>query len=56
MSTTTFLHYSAQSIIRQKIKWKLAKYVEDAVNVVAQRKLLDMSCKAAPTPDVRAYD
>lgn len=54
MSTTTFLHYSAQSIIRQKIKWKLAKYVEDAVNAVAQHKVLDMSCKAAPTPDVMA--
>ena len=54
MSTTTFLHYSAQSIIRQKIKWKFAKYVEDAVNGVAQRQLLDISCKAAPTPDVMA--
>jgi hypothetical protein len=54
MSTTTFLHYSAQSIIRQKIKWNLAKYVEDAVNGVAQRQLLDISCKAAPTPDVMA--
>jgi len=52
MSTTTFLHYSAQSIIRQKIKWKLAKSVEDVVNTVAQRKLLDISCKAVPTPDV----
>lgn len=54
MSTTTFLHYSAQSVFRQKIKWKLAKMVEDAVNGVARRKLLDMSCKAAPTPDVMA--
>jgi hypothetical protein len=52
MSTTTFLHYSAQSIIRQKIKWKLAKSVEDVVNTVAFRKLLDISCKAVPTPDV----
>jgi len=52
MSTTTFLHYSAQSVIRQKIKWKFAKHVEDAVNGVAQRRLLDISCKAEPTPDV----
>ena len=54
MSTTTFFHYSAQSVFRQKIKWKLAKMVEDAVNGVARQKLLDMSCKAAPTPDVMA--
>lgn len=54
MSTAAFLHYSAESVIRQKIKWKLAKYVEDAVNGVAQRKLLDISCKAVPTPDEKA--
>ena len=52
MSMTTFLHYSAQSVIRQKIKWKLAKYIEDTANGLARRQLLDISCKAAPTPDV----
>lgn len=56
MSTTTFLHYSAQSVIRQKIKWKLAKAVEDAVNGMARRQLLDISCKAMPTPDVIPWD
>ena len=52
MSNTAFLRYSAQGIIRQKIKWKLAKFVENAVNTVTNRQLIDISCKAVPTPDV----
>jgi len=51
MSNTAFLRYSAQGIIRQKIKWKLAKYVEDAINTVTKSQLVDISCKAVPTPD-----
>jgi hypothetical protein len=56
MSTSIFLHYSAQSIFRQKIKWKLAKFVGDSVNGLARHNLLDISCKAAPTPDVMAWN
>ena len=54
MSTSTFLHYSAQSIFRQKIKWKLAKTIEDTVNGFTGKKTVDISCKANPTPDVMA--
>lgn len=52
MSMSTFLHYSAESIFRQKIKWKLAKSVEDAVNGFVGKDIVDISCKANPTPDI----